>query len=217
MRAILWDNDGVLVDSERIFFDVNREYFARHAVDLSEQNFFDWFLVQDLGAWHLLADRGYSAADIAHCRAERNALYSERLAASPPLANPGVEDVLRAFHRTIPMAVVTSSSPEHFAAIHDRTGLARYFDFVLTADTYAKAKPAPDPYLKAIEVLAIRAEHCIAVEDSPRGLAAARAAAVDCVVLRTSLTRGFAFEDALRVVDSVAELADVLRELAARP
>ena len=57
VEAILWDNDGVLVNTESLFFEVNRDFFAEYDIRLSEQEFFDWFLKENCGAWHLLKER----------------------------------------------------------------------------------------------------------------------------------------------------------------
>ncbi len=100
LRAILWDNDGILVDSERIFFEVNRAYFERQDIELFEQDFFEWFLVQDCGAWHLLAEQGLSPSEIAQCRVDRNRLFTERLMAEESLLIPGVSEVWRNFAPT---------------------------------------------------------------------------------------------------------------------
>jgi HAD superfamily hydrolase (TIGR01509 family) len=213
LRAILWDNDGVLVDSERIYFEVNRDYFARHSVQLSEQNFFDWYLARDCAAWHLLAEQGMSPIEIAQCRIERNDLYTQRLMHEDCLLSPGITEVLAKLHPLVRMAVVTSCNKEHFAVIHRNGRLAKYFDFVLTAETYAKVKPAPDPYLKALEALSLSASDCVAVEDSPRGLTAARSAGIKCIVVRSPLTRQCKFAGAYRVVDSMSQLADELQNL----
>ncbi len=213
LRAILWDNDGVLVDSERIFFEVNRDYFARHAITLSEENFFDWYLVRDCGAWHLLAERGMSKEELARCRSDRNDLYLSRLLSEDIPLTPGIEEVLKRLAPRVRMAVVTSSRRDHFEAIQSNSCLLKSFDFILTLDTYARAKPAPDPYLKALEKLSLTASECIAVEDSPRGLAAANSAGIDCIVVRSPLARHCAFSGALRVVDSMSQLATELDSL----
>lgn len=213
LRAIFWDNDGVLVDSERVFYEANRDYFLGHGIELGADKFFEWFLEQDCGAWHLLEARGMSPEQIVRCRAERNERYSERLHAQGELPIPGIAALLEALHPRVAMAVVTSSSREHFDTIHRNSGLRKYFRFVLTADTYARAKPAPDPYLKALAEAQAPAHECVAIEDSPRGLAAANAAGLRCIVIRTPLTRDHAFRGAYRVVDSVAELGDEVEAL----
>jgi HAD superfamily hydrolase (TIGR01509 family) len=213
LRGILWDSDGVLADSEQVFFESNRDYFRRHGLDLTEELFFDWFLAQDLGAWHVLERRGVSAAEVAACREDRNALFVERLRARGDLLDPAMARLLARLHRRVAMGVVTGSSREHFDVIHGDLGLTRYFDFVLTAESYRSAKPSPEPYLLGLQRLGLGAEDCLAVEDSPRGLAAARAAGIRCIALRTPLTRGFEFPGAYRVVDSVARLGAEIEAL----
>jgi HAD superfamily hydrolase (TIGR01509 family) len=108
------------------------------------------------------------------------------------------------------MGVVTSSRRDHFDLIHDQTGLLPYFDFVLTAGDYPRAKPYPDPYLAAVERSGVSTGACIAVEDSERGLEAATLAGVRCIVVPTALTRGGRFARAHRVLASVTEIPGIL-------
>jgi HAD superfamily hydrolase (TIGR01509 family) len=210
LRAILWDNDGVLVDTERIFFEANREYFRRHQFELDERQFFDWFLAQDGGAWHWLAGKGMSPAELAACRRERDQLYMARLRVEENLMVPGVRDVLARLQPRMRMGIVTSSRREHFDEIHRRLDLAGFFEFALTAESYARAKPAPDPYVLGLQKLSLSAAECVAIEDAPRGLEAAKAAGIRCIVRRTPLTRDCPFDGAYRVVDSMEELAEAI-------
>lgn len=215
IKGILWDNDGVLVDSEHLFYEVNRDLFNEHGIALSAQDFFDWFLTDNCGAWHLLAARGVGAAQIAQHRAERNRRYGERLATQGNLAIAGIEDVLDRFSTSLPMGVVTSASRAHFGILHRTLDFERHFRFVVTAEDYVNSKPSPEPYLLGLEKLGLRSEECVVVEDSPRGLMAARAANIRCIVLRGKLTRHHAFEGAWRVVDTARELGAALDELTA--
>lgn len=64
IKGILWDNDGVLVDTKRLFFKVNREVFANEGITLSVDDFVSWFLEGNRGAWHLLHAKGYSLEQI---------------------------------------------------------------------------------------------------------------------------------------------------------
>ncbi|MBI3524583.1 MAG: HAD family phosphatase [Betaproteobacteria bacterium] len=206
LRGLLWDSDGVLVDSERIFFEVNRDYFRLHQIDLSEQNFFDWFLASDCGAWHLLKNQGMTPAEIDACRRSRNDRYTKRLMSEESLLNLGVANVLARLDSRIAMGVVTSASREHFDAIHQNLGLMRYFEFVLTAESYIRSKPSPEPYLLGLKQLGLPGRQCLAIEDSPRGLQAANAAGINCIVLRNAMTRHHPFTGAYRVVDSADQL-----------
>ena len=211
--TIFWDNDGVLVDTERLYFEATRQILASVDIPLTPAVYRDLFLIQGKGAWHLAAERGLDSAHIAELRRSRNELYGERLA-QEPLVIDGVADVLDALHGTYRMGIVTSSRKDHFDVIHERTGLLKYFDFILTAGDYPRVKPHPDPYLLALERSGVRRESCVAIEDSERGLAAARAAGVDCLVVPTRLTEGCAFEGARGVLGSIAEVPAALRDAA---
>ncbi len=208
--AILWDNDGVLVDTEVLYFQANRTFFAGHGIELTEDQYYRWFLCCDSGAWHLLRERGWHEERIAEGRRQRNAVYRDLLAASGDLARPGMRRLVQSLHGRARMAVVTSSNQDHFEIIHQGTGLTKYFEFVVSAGQYAKAKPDPEPYLVALSRLGVAPQDCVAVEDSPRGFQAARAAGLSCIVIRTPLARAHDFSGAAAVVESAEELAATL-------
>jgi HAD superfamily hydrolase (TIGR01509 family) len=212
-KAILWDNDGVLVDTERLFFRANRDLFAAHGLELTARAFFDWFLLDNSGGWHLFRDRGHTDASIAEIRKERNQLFTALLAAEESLAREGMEDIVRTLADVRPMAVVTSSSREHFLLAHRNTTFQKHLRFVITEEDCTASKPSPQPYLLGAKRFGLLPEQCVAVEDSPRGLAAARAAGMTCVVVRSELTADYRFEGAFAVVESNAELLDALAAL----
>ena len=213
LSAILWDNDGVLVDTERFYYQANRDYLRGHGIELSEAQFFEWFLADNCGAWHLLEAGGASAEQIARWRRERNALHLELIHAASELVTPGIEPLLDSLAGRVEMGIVTSATQASFDAIHARHNLLRHFRFALTAETYERSKPAPDPYLLGVDRIGRPADECLVIEDSPRGLAAARAAGLRCIVLRSPLTHGHDFAGADRVVDSVAELGEAIEAL----
>jgi HAD superfamily hydrolase (TIGR01509 family) len=209
IRAILWDNDGVLVDTEPLYFQANRDVLASIGVDLSEEQYLDLFMVQGCGAWHLAEQRGLPLREIERLRDERNALYTQLLRLEPR-GLPGVEDVLARLYGEYVMGVVTSSRKDHFGVIHEATGFLKYFDFVVASGDYPRSKPAPDPYLRAIEKSGVAAGACVAIEDSERGLAAALAAGLRCVVVPSRLTRRQTFAGAHRILQGVSEIPDTL-------
>jgi len=206
-KAILWDNDGVLVDTERLYYQATREVLAGAGVALTEDLYIELFLRQARGAWHLAEAAGVPAAELPALRARRDALYS-RLIAGGGLAIPGVEAIVRRLAAHYRMAIVTSS--EHFHQIHrDRTFLD-LFEFVLTPADYERSKPDPDPYLRAVARLGLGPADCLVIEDSERGLRAARAAGLTCWVVPSSFTAACAFESADRVWGTLAEVEAAL-------
>jgi HAD superfamily hydrolase (TIGR01509 family) len=208
-KAILWDNDGILVETEHLYFEATREVLATVGVPLTPEDYHELFLKQGRGAWHLVEERGMAPAAIERLRERRNELYATALAREPRVMT-GVADVLASLHGRYVMGVVTSSRRDHFDVIHRASGLLPYFDFVVTADDCLRVKPDPESYVRAVARTGVPAAACVAVEDSERGLLAARGAGVRCVVVPTRLTRGTAFDGAYRVLDSVAELPSVL-------
>ena len=211
-KAILWDNDGILVNSEVLFYEATRRYLQRHEIELNPDLYFEYFLCNSAGTWHLLRDKGLNDDQITTARHERNELYTELLDSAPDLTTPGIETVLQQFSEKCHMAIVTSSDRGHFEQIHQRTGLLSHFNLVVAAGDYRHEKPNPEPYLVAANRLGVSPVDCIAVEDSPRGLNAANAAGIPCVVMRTHLTARHSFTGAYAVVDNPAELQFVLHE-----
>lgn len=212
VEAILWDNDGVLVDSERLYYQATRETLARIGADLTLELYQEHSLRRGMSTFHLAVERGLNPEEVLALRAERDVLY-QKLLRSECRTYPGVEDVLRELHGKVRMAIVTSSLRSHFDVIHKTRPLEKYFDFVLTREDYKKSKPHPEPYEMAVRHFGLPVEHCIAIEDTERGLVAARAARLRCVIVPNEFTRGCAFEGAAAVLEDIRELPGLVEKL----
>ena len=151
----------------------------------------------------MATERGTAIEDVAQLRRQRDRLYAELLKTRSCVID-GAEEVLRVLHGRVRMGVVTTSQRQHFEAVHEKSGLIQYMDFVLTREDYTQSKPHPEPYLTAIRQHGLRSDQCVVVEDSERGLAAAKAAGVDCIIVLSEWTRDGNFSDALAVVESIA-------------
>lgn len=214
LKAIFWDNDGVLVDTEHLYYDATRATLAEVGVELSTAQFIELSLRQGRSVFDL-ARAALDEARIETLRQARNLRYAERLRAGvAPL--PGVEAALGALHGRARLAVVTSSNHDHFEIIHASTGLLRWFEFAITNRDYAHSKPHPDPYETALARAGCTADEAIAIEDSERGLAAARAAGLRCIVVPRGLTRGGDFSSAYRVVPDAAAVLEIVTPLLSR-
>jgi HAD superfamily hydrolase (TIGR01509 family) len=208
-KAILWDNDGVLVETEHLYFQATQQVLGSVGIELSQEQYIELFLVQGRGAWHLAEEHGVAPNDIDRLRQERNALYAVFLGEAPRLV-AGITRTLDALHGKYVMGVVTSSRKDHFDVIHRSSGLLKYFDFVLTASDFTRVKPDPDPYLRAVERSGVAPDACVAIEDSERGLISATRAGIRCIVVPTALTRYSTFVGAHRVLESISEIPAAL-------
>ena len=120
VEAILWDNDGVLVDTECVFFESTRRTLARTGIELSLEQFMELSLRQGRSAFALAAESGWTQQHIAPLKRERDLLYSEMLRTHTRVL-PGVAETLKALHGLARMAVVTSSQRQHFQVLRVRS------------------------------------------------------------------------------------------------
>lgn len=208
IKAILWDNDGVLVDTERLYFRATREILARVGVDLTQDMFVEYLLKKGKGVWHLAAEKGIPPAGTDRMREERNARYSELLHEEDTVIE-GVAETLPRLQQ-FDMGIVTTSRREHFDIIHRASGLLQHFAFVLTREDYEKSKPDPEPYLRGLEKTRVERSECIVIEDSKRGLTAATRAGLRCLVIPTELNRDDDFSEAYKVLNNITEVTPKL-------
>jgi len=207
--AIFWDNDGVLVETEHLYFQANREVFRDMGVELTKELYQQFFLHDNTGTWHLIDAEKFPSDVQLEYRQKRGDVYS-KLLESEDISKPLVDKVLPQLHGKVEMGIVTSCEKEHFQAIHRRTGFLPYFSFVVASGDYQISKPDPEPYLKALQISGFAPEKCLVIEDSQRGLLAAKAAGLECWVIPTELTRDSDFSRADRVLSDIGQLVGLL-------
>lgn len=210
IQAVLWDNDGVLVDSEALFFDVTRQCFASAGVSLAAEVWALRYLGDGQRSRDIGLDLGLPESDIDSLLERRNAAFRERLESPVPVL-PGAAETVQALHGRVRQVIVTGASREHVNRTHRHTGLLRFFEAVIASDDYELVKPHPDAYLTALRRLGIAAGDAIAVEDSPRGAHAALAAGLRCVAVPTPLSRLAQFPDVAIIVPDARAVADLVR------
>jgi len=202
IEAILWDNDGVLVDTEEMFFAATRDALARAGIELTREQYIEYSLTNGRSAFHRLEDQGWSAERVLALRAERDLAYAALLGSGRSPMN-GVIETLERLKGRARMAVVTTSLRRHFDIAHQGSGLRPYFELILAREDYDQSKPHPEPYLTAMRRLDVPPERCVVIEDSARGLQAALAAGLRCIVVPNHFTRGSSFEGALAVLPDI--------------
>lgn len=209
IKSIFWDNDGILVDTEKLYYKASKLTFAKIGIDLTDEMYVQYFLKQSHGTWHLAKELGYNEETITQLRRDRNQLYSRLLETEIEIIE-GAEYVLKKLYGKVKMGIVTSSRKDHFEIIHNRTGFLKYFDFVITGDDVKNTKPDPEPYIKALQVSGMKRDECIVVEDSERGLKAALQAGLRCYIIPTHLTLDSDFTGAEKVLNNIKEILSLI-------
>ena len=210
IRAILWDNDGVLVDTEGLYFQAGHEVLATQGVELTHRDFAEQSLKKGLSVFDFLPDQ--NAELIEQLRLKRNARYSALLAEGVPVID-GVVETLKTFHGRVQMGIVTGSLRDHFDIVHAQTNLLPFFDFVLAREDYREAKPHPDAYLTAMRLHGLQPDDCVVVEDSERGCVAAATAGLRVFAVPNALSKYGDFSSAYKVLNSVRDVADEIEKL----
>lgn len=181
IAAVLWDMDGTLIDSERLHYEVLAEQCRAEGLPWSwEDNEAVMGATMD-EKWRHLNQLHHFSCSREDWLQEFNRLYKERLA--PELGLPQqVQAVLRLHDRRMPLACVSNGEREVVEANLEALDIAHCFNVVVANGDAPRGKPWPDPYLLACQRLKCTPSSCLAVEDSPLGVAAALAAGLVTVV-----------------------------------
>lgn len=203
IEAILWDNDGVLVDSEAIFFEMTRTFFAEAGLQVEAEYWGVEYLGNAKHSYQIAAELGLAPELIPPLLDRRNEAFVRRLRSPVPLM-PKVRETIEALSGNVRLAIVTGSPRDKVMLMHGNNGLLEHFEVIVTDDEISNPKPHPEPYLKAMEMLGVKPERCLAVEDSQRGLDSAVAAGLRCIAVPNGLTRIQRFEGAFAVEDDAS-------------
>lgn len=197
MRALLFDFDGLILDTETPEVEVWREIFREHG-----QEFLDDYWIRAIGRgaeeiaktpYELLEDTLGYPVDRATLRHEER--FEQRMAEPRPL--PGVQALIEEAKReSVRIGVASSSKHEWVDTWLARLGLLDSFEAIVCAGDAPRAKPAPDLYLTLLDRLGVAPSEAVALEDSPNGVTAARAAGVFVVVVPNPLTRMLSLDHA---------------------
>lgn len=204
-RAIIFDLDGVLVDSAPFHRAAFEEIFAPFGIQTFEYSQFAGWRTRDVVA-KVLCDAGCEAASdvIDAAAARKSRLARDRMAASDPVV-PGCTTVLQELSsQGLTLALASSGSPESVAAFLDSTGVRPLFRSVLSGADVQHAKPDPEIYRRTCEQLGLDPADCLVVEDAPAGVAAARRAGISAVGIR-----GTCCPEDLLEAGAVAVLSDI--------
>ena len=189
IRAVIFDFDGVIANSEPLHFRAYRDVLVDKGITLTESSYYERYLgYDDIGAFTAIAaDTGtaFTDADIAALVA-RKAVRLEDLEKSGSVLFPGARDAIMRMADAFPIAVASGALKAEILRVLEHEGLRGYFQFVVSAEDTPASKPGPAPYLLAAETLRstlvdLQAHECVAIEDSKWGLVSARAAGMRTV------------------------------------
>jgi len=219
LRAIVFDFDGVLANSEPLHLRAYQDILAGEGIALTADDYYARYLgYDDVGAFAAIGgDRGrtWSRADVDRLVAKK-ATRLEALERDVSVLFPGAADAVRRASTVLPIAIASGARGEEIRRVLEREQLSSCFTAIVAAEDTPVSKPAPEPYLRAVELLSaaiggLTPGDCVALEDSLWGLQSARAAGLRTVGVAQTYERS-ALLDADFVIDTIESLD--LRDLA---
>ncbi len=210
---LLFDHDGVLVNTEPLYLQAIQEQLAGLGIALAQA---DYIKNMAFGAdpWALARAAGCDELAVDQLRDARDARY-QQLLQTRPIRIPGAEAVVTELAKYFKLAIVTTCRDQDFDLIHglnsgadveQALNLVSHMEFVLKRSHYQNSKPDPEPYLLALSRFDIEPAQALVIEDSERGLRSAVAAGIDCAAIFHPFTASQDFSQARYRFDDLSAL-----------
>ena len=207
-KCILFDHDGVLVDTERWYYRAGARALADIGFTMDEDQYLR-DMNQGLATWAQARAAGIDEQTISRQREVRNEYYQEYLR-TERIEIDGVVEALAELATYVRMAIVTTARRADLDIIHEGRHIRGFMEFVLTREDYRLAKPHPEPYLTGLKRFGATRQETLVVEDSSRGLSSAVAAGIDCAIVHNDFTQSQDFSRASHRIDTLIELKDII-------
>jgi HAD superfamily hydrolase (TIGR01509 family) len=217
LRAIIFDCDGVLVDSEPVHFSAFKKTLGNVGQELSEELYKERYLaMDDRGLFtRFYQDQGkmLSTEELQNLISNKGAVFQELIQSEGILTYPAVPEFVMAVSQRYPIAIASGARRHELETVLESAGIRTYFETIISADDVERGKPDPESFQKAVESLnvsgkrntPIRPEECAVIEDSREGVASAHAAGMKCIAVATSYPT-FELSHADLVVPALASL-----------
>lgn len=208
IKAVLFDFDGVIVDSLRLDFEVRKSVFAEYGVNFSVRDFVDFYVSPSSSTaaqTALFLESKGSHANVSEVKAKRKELFEKSIGKLTLV--PGFLVLARMLKkRGLRLAVVSANNRSTIKLAMSRHGLNDFFDFIIGVEDCPIIKPSPAPYLLAVEKLGLPASQVLVFEDSDKGVQSAKSAGCKCIALLNDFTKSGDFSKADLVAKSLREI-----------
>ncbi len=186
IRALIFDMDGVVIDSNPVHREVWARYNRRHGVETTEEMQQRMYGKRNDEIVRDFLGESLTDAEVAGHGAAKERLYREMvLPVIPQALVPGIREFLTR-HSDLPIGMGTNAEPANVQLVLEAAGLAKYFRAIVDGQQVARPKPHPDIYLRVAEILGVAPANCVVFEDSYSGVAAGVAAGMRVVGLQTT-------------------------------
>ena len=182
MKAVIFDLDGVIIDSEPIYYEVDKTLMREWGYEITDEFLGRYVGAADAAMWSEVKDLFHLSCPLEEMmrkKKEYNRIFLARADLQPI---DGIRELLASLKQSGKKIGLASSSPKHFInGILKKLDLISCFQVLVSGDEVARSKPEPDIFLLAARKLAVASADCLVVEDSQLGVQAAKSAGMKCV------------------------------------
>ena len=212
ITTIFFDNDGVLVDTEKLFCEANQEIFDEMGIPHKREDFQHYQQITNLGSAGFLKQFNLNDDEISQFKKKRDNLWNEKIEAGRHII-PEAEGVLTQLSKNYRLCMATSAPKMHYEFAHKDTSILSFFERIVGRDECKTIKPNPEVYLKSMELMQVSLDESIIIEDTPRGIESGQAAGVKVIAIRNGFSANLDISKADYVLDSISQLPDLLKNL----
>lgn len=185
LKAVIFDMDGVIIDSEPIHKEVEKKIFKKFGANISEEEHNSYIGMTSMGMWNEIKVRhnfkqSFSVEELIEMEVKN---YIELIQSNRNIKPiNGVVELIDELHKNhIKLAIASSAVRKSIETVVDMFALEKYFEIRISGEDIKNGKPAPDIFLMASRHLGVKPKDCIVVEDSKNGVYAAKEAGMKCI------------------------------------
>lgn len=205
MKAVIFDMDGVLVETEPFHTRAVKEILEEAGIDISEDEILEYVGLAYPEKLKIIFSKKSTDRDIPELLKKIHQRYRDLIKGKVKLMEGALELIEKFSNNGFKIALVTASNDSQTSIVLSNTDMKKYFDIVVTSNDVKNKKPDPECYLLASKKLEIKPDQCLVIEDSVYGVTAAKKAGMKCIAL-TSTTDRNKLKDADLIVDSLNEI-----------
>ena len=210
-KAVIFDFDGLLADSEPYHYLAYNEVFERYGHSLDKNEYWMEWTSKGKGiAGEIERHNLDLGIDPIKLRKQKFEVYSRYCKNGDIRLFPEAVKVVELLKSRFPMAIASGSWGYDIRAILNNAGAEHLFKNILGKESTSKEKPHPDIFINAAETMECKASQCVVIEDALKGLTASKAAKMRCIIVRNELNQNIDFSQADLVIPSLAQLATLL-------
>ncbi|EDZ62989.1 HAD-superfamily hydrolase, subfamily IA, variant 3 [Sulfurimonas gotlandica GD1] len=208
-KFLLFDNDGVLVETENWYYEANVKALAEIDIELTFDVYME-IMARGGTAWEVARAQNISEEIITKKREQRDVYYREFIR-TEHIEIYGVVETLEELKKEYSMGIITTARRVDFDLIHNDRDIIKFMDFSLCVEEYPRSKPHPDPYLAGMKKFNASKDECLVIEDSQRGLSSAVNAEIECAIVENEFTKTHDFSKATYNIKKFSDLPELLR------